>query len=65
VDALESVALYAFVGLPNAWDLFSLTSKLQADLEKHEEWMMKNIRSGYNAMQFAGSEFPIVIVRRN
>jgi hypothetical protein len=65
VDALESVALYAFVGLPNAWDSFSLTSKLQVDLEKHEEWMMKNIRSGYNAMQFAGSEFPIVIVRRN
>jgi hypothetical protein len=65
VDALESVSLYAFVGLPNAWDSASLTSKLQADLEAHEEWMFKNVRSGYNAAQFAGTEFPPVIVRRS
>jgi hypothetical protein len=65
VDALESVSLYAFVGLPNAWDSASLTSKLQVDLEAHEELMFKNVRSGYNAAQFAGTDFPPVIVRRN
>eukprot|EP00956_Cyclotella_meneghiniana_P007755 scaffold10339_cov41-Cyclotella_meneghiniana.AAC.11 len=64
VDALESTTLYAFVGLPNEWDSFSLTAKLKADLEKHEEWMQGNVKSGYNAMQHAGSEFPPVIVRR-
>jgi hypothetical protein len=58
VDALESVSLYAFVGMPNAWDSASLTTELQVKLEKHEEWMMRNIPSGYNAMQFADTEFP-------
>ena len=33
VDALESVTLYALIGLPNEWDSVSLTAKLQADLE--------------------------------
>ena len=65
VDALESVGLYAFVGLPNAWDSLSMTLKLQVELEKYEEWMMKNLTSGYNGMQHAGSEFPPVVVRRN
>lgn len=65
VDALESVSLYAFVGMPNAWDSVSLTAKLQFELEKHEEWMMRNISSGYNAMQFADTEFPNLVVRRN
>jgi hypothetical protein len=65
VDALESVALHAFVGLPNAWDSISLTASLQVNLEKHEEWMNRNVKSGYNAMQFAGTEFPPVMVRRN
>ena len=64
VDALESTTLYAFVGLPNEWDSFSLTAKLKQDLEKHEEWMQGNVKSGYNAMQHAGTEFPPVIVRR-
>eukprot|EP00956_Cyclotella_meneghiniana_P034030 scaffold101125_cov66-Cyclotella_meneghiniana.AAC.2 len=65
VDALESVSLFAFVGLPNARDSISLTASLQVDLEKHEEWMNRNVKSGYNAMQFAGTEFPPVMVRRN
>jgi hypothetical protein len=65
VDALESVALHAFVGLPNAWDSISLTASLQVNLEKHEEWMNLNVKSGYNAMQFAGTEFPPVMVCRN
>eukprot|EP00956_Cyclotella_meneghiniana_P039509 scaffold172879_cov114-Cyclotella_meneghiniana.AAC.1 len=64
VDALESTTLYAFVGLPNEWDSVSLTSKVKLDLEKHEEWMQGNVKSGYNAMQYAGSEFPPVVVRR-
>eukprot|EP00956_Cyclotella_meneghiniana_P020311 scaffold35605_cov41-Cyclotella_meneghiniana.AAC.6 len=47
------------------WDSTSLTTKLKIDLEKHEEWMQGNVKSGYNAMQYAGSEFPPVIVRRS
>eukprot|EP00956_Cyclotella_meneghiniana_P035674 scaffold116951_cov42-Cyclotella_meneghiniana.AAC.2 len=64
VDALESTTLYAFVGLPNEWDSFSLTSKITLDLEKHEEWMQGNVKAGYNAIQHAGTEVPPVIVRR-
>jgi hypothetical protein len=65
VDALESATLYAFVGLPNDWDSTSLTVKLKHDLERHEEWMQGNVKSGYNAMQHAGTEFPPIVVRRS
>lgn len=65
VDALESTTLYAFVGLPNEWDSTSMTTQLRLDLEKHEEWMQGNVKSGYNAMQHSGTEFPPVIVRRS
>lgn len=65
VDALESTTLYAFVGLTNEWDSVSLTTKLKLDLEKHEKWMQGNVKSNYNAMQHAGTEFPPVIVRRS
>lgn len=65
VDALESMALHAFVGLTNGWDSVSLTSKLQSDLEKHEEWMQGNAKSGFNALQFVDTEFPQIIVHCN
>jgi hypothetical protein len=64
VDALESVSLYAFVGIPNDWDSISFTAALSKDLEKHEEWMQGNVKSGFNAMQYAGSEFPLLMVRK-
>lgn len=40
VDALESSTLAAFVGLPNEWDPVSTGTKLEKELEKHEEWRM-------------------------
>lgn len=64
VDALESSSLFAFVGLPNDWDSVSLTNKLQKDLERHEEWIQANVKTGYNARQFMETEFPSLVVRR-
>jgi hypothetical protein len=64
VDALESSSLFAFVGLPNDWDSVSLTTKLSKDLERHEEWMQANVKSGFDARQYMGKEFPSLIVRR-
>ena len=42
-----------------------MTTQLRLDLEKHEEWMQGNVKSGYNAMQHSGSKFPPVIVWRS
>ena len=61
VDALESSSLFAFVGLPNDWDSVSLTTKLTNDLERHEEWMQANVKSGFNARQFMGTEFLLLL----
>ena len=41
-----------------------MTSKLYNELEKHEEWMQGNVKSGYTAIQFAGEPFPPVLIRR-
>lgn len=65
VDALESLPLYAIAGIPNEWDADALGSYLFSELEKHEEWMQGNIKSGYNASEFSGEVFPPIIVRRS
>jgi hypothetical protein len=64
VDALDTLTIYGFVGLPNEWDSLAMTNKLHEELSKHEEWMQGNVKLGYTAIQYAGSELPPLLVRR-
>jgi hypothetical protein len=45
-------SLFVFVGLPNdyEWVSVSLTTKLTKDLERHEEWMQANVKSGFTTI---------------
>lgn len=66
VDVLRSRTHFGLGGVSSDWDPKCVGERLASCLAQHEEWMQGNIRHGYDARDYTGSEFPnFVISLRN